>query len=102
MLAQVTDTHFHALANSAELPLAVVLIELAEYSGSVAIEIFFQIVTSNLGALIVQVHDANERVVDLTEVLFALTSLIDHNANQNLGNISRDLAEFNVNLLVIT
>ncbi len=101
MLAQVADAHFHALANSAELPLAIVFVELAEYGSGVSIEIFFQIVAGNLGAFVVQVDDANERVVDLAKVLLALAGLIDHDANQDLRNIGRDFAELNVNFLVI-
>jgi hypothetical protein len=96
-----TQTGHVALTDSAELPLAVVTINLSEVQGSFITGILREVITDNL-SLSVLIEQTDVSIANLTEVLTALLTFVDRNSENNLLHVSRDKAQINGNLLIVT
>ncbi len=90
-----------ALTNSAELPFAVVAVQLGEDHRGFSRGVFGQIVTNNLGAVGL-VNDTDEGVADLTEVLATIFSVMDRHGEGDLVDVDRHAAQIDLDSLVVT
>src|ERR1700712_196267 len=90
-----------ALADGPELPLGTAAVQLAEHHGGLGRGVLGEVVAGDLGAAGL-VHDADEGVADLAEVLLAVVGVVDRDREDDLVDLRGNGGEVDVDLLVVT